>query len=71
MEQEIEGRRPHLKTVCQNGEKLKLEALHASKAIALRIITLEERWKKLNELCLNRRQRLEEGVQLQQASVKF
>ena len=68
MEREIEGRRQHFQTVCQNGEKLKSEALHASKAIGLRIITLQERWKKLNELCGNRRQRLEEGVQLQQAS---
>lgn len=68
VEREIEGRRPHFQTVCQNGEKLKSEALHASKAIGLRIITLQERWKKLNELCANRRQRLEEGAQLQQAS---
>ena len=68
MEREIEGRRPHFQTMCQNGEKLKSEALHGSKAIGLRIITLQERWKKLNELCANRRQRLEEGAQLQQAS---
>ena len=68
VEREIEGRRPHFQTVCQNGEKLKSEAVHASKAIGLRIITLQERWKKLNELCTNRRQRLEEGTQLQQAS---
>lgn len=68
VEREIEGHRQHFQTVCQNGEKLKSEALHASKAIGLRIITLQERWKKLNELCTNRRQRLEEGVQLQQAS---
>ena len=71
VEREIEGRRPHFQTVCQNGEKLKSEALHASKAIGLRIITLQERWKKLNELCANRRQRLEEGAQLQQASEYF
>ena len=68
VEREIEGRRPHFQTVCQNGEKLKSEAVHASKAIGLRIITLQERWKKLNELCTNRRQRLEEGTQLQQVS---
>ena len=42
MEREIEGRRPHFQTVCQNGEKLKSEAVHASKAIGLRIITLQE-----------------------------
>ena len=70
VEREIEGRQPHFQT-CQNGEKLKSEALHASKAIGLRIITLQERWKKLNELCANRRQRLEEGAQLQQASGFF
>ena len=71
VEREIEGRRPHFQTMCQNGEKLKSETLHASKAIGLRIITLQERWKKLNELCANRRQRLEEGAQLQQASECF
>ncbi|XP_065894234.1 spectrin beta chain, non-erythrocytic 1-like isoform X3 [Dysidea avara] len=66
VEREIEGRRQHFQTVCQNGEKVKSEAVHASKAIGLRIITLQERWKKLNELCANRKQRLEEGIQQQQ-----
>ena len=57
--------------MCQNGERLKSEALHANKAIGMRIITLQKRWKKLNELCANRRQKLEEGVELQQASEFF
>jgi len=66
VEQEIDGRRQHFQIVCQNGEKVKSEAVHASKAIGLKIVTLQERWKKLNELCANRKQRLEEGIQQQQ-----
>jgi len=66
VEREINGRQQHFQSVCQNGEKVKLEAVHASKAIGLRIVTLQERWKKLNELCANRKQRLEEGIQQQQ-----
>ena len=69
VEREIEGRRQHFQTVCQNGEKVKSEAVHASKAIGLRIVTLQERWKKLNELCANRKQRLEEGIQQQQVCI--
>ena len=56
VEGEIDGRQQHFQAVCRNGEKVKLEAVHASKAIGLRIVTLQERWKKLNKLYANRKQ---------------
>ena len=66
VEKEINGHEPHFQNTVQIGENLRGGGHYASKPIGTRITTLQEKWKKLNELAAARRVRLEEAVQYQQ-----
>ena len=66
VEKEINGRGAHFRFTCQAGERLRKERHYAAKGIGTKIGTLQDKWKKLNELATSRTARLEEAVQYQQ-----
>lgn len=66
VEKEINGRGAHFRFTCQAGERLRKEGHYAAKGIGTKVVTLQDKWKKLNELAASRTARLEEAVQYQQ-----
>ena len=69
VEKEINGRGAHFRFTCQAGERLRKEGHYAAKGIGTKVIALQDKWKKLNELAASRTARLEEAVQYQQVRV--
>ena len=66
VEKEINGRGAHFRFTCQAGERLRKEGHYAAKGIGTKVVALQDKWKKLNELATSRTTRLEEAVQYQQ-----
>ena len=60
------GRLPIFQSICSTGRQLQSEVQVASKAIGHRVSTLQERWKKLTDMMVVRKSRLEEAAQSQQ-----
>ena len=63
------GRQLHFQSLCKTGEKLSSHGNLSNKVIGHRVSTLQDRWKKLNDMASSRRTRLEEAVRLQQVGV--
>jgi spectrin beta len=66
VENELTGHKTHFQSTIEDGNALRSTGHYASKAIGTKVTTLQDKWKKLNELAATRRARLEEAVQIQQ-----
>jgi spectrin beta len=69
LEAEISGREPKMQAVCQVGDEMKHRKHYASKAIAVKVGGLVDKWKKLKELAAARKSRLNEAYHSQQVNL--
>ena len=66
LEVELQGHQKDFQSVCKQGDSLKEKAKFASRVISQRISTLQQKWRRVNELSGTRKQLLVEAEQYQQ-----